>query len=108
MKPNLVFIMTDNQADWTLGCYGNEEIRTPSIDRIASEGMRFSDAYCVNSVCSPNRATCFTGLLPSQHGVHSYLGGESRMRRWERTRTARSESSPRCRASWQMRDIRAA
>jgi len=76
MRPNLVFIMTDNQADWTLGCYGNEEIRTPNIDRIAAEGMRFADAYCVNSVCSPNRATYFTGLLPSQHGVHSYLGGE--------------------------------
>ena len=76
MKPNVVFILTDNQADWTLGCYGNSEIRTPHIDRIAAEGVRFTDAYCVNSVCSPNRATYFTGLLPSQHGVHSYLGGE--------------------------------
>lgn len=76
MKPNVVFILTDNQADWSLGCYGNPEIRTPHIDRLAAGGMRFTDAYCVNSVCSPNRATCFTGLLPSQHGVHSYLGGE--------------------------------
>ncbi len=39
--PNLVFILTDNQGAWTLGCYGNPDIRTPHIDRLASEGMRF-------------------------------------------------------------------
>ncbi|MDP6113728.1 MAG: sulfatase-like hydrolase/transferase [Planctomycetota bacterium] len=73
---NVVFIITDNQGAWTLGCYGNEDIRTPHIDALASDGMRFSKAYCVNSVCSPSRATFLTGLVPSQHGVHSYLGGE--------------------------------
>ena len=74
--PNVVFIMTDNQGAWTLGCYGNPDIRTPNIDRLADEGIRFSNAYCVNSVCSPSRATFMTGLIPSQHGVHCYLGGE--------------------------------
>ena len=73
---NVVFVMTDNQGAWSLGCYGNPDIRTPNIDGIAADGMRFKDAYCVNSVCSPSRATFFTGLLPSQHGVHCYLGGE--------------------------------
>ena len=48
----------------------------PHIDRLADEGIRFSNAYCVNSVCSPSRATFMTGLIPSQHGVHCYLGGE--------------------------------
>lgn len=76
MATNVVFIMTDNQSTWTLGCYGNEDIRTPNIDHLAEDGIRFSNAYCVNSVCSPNRATALTGLIPSQHGVHSYLGGE--------------------------------
>jgi len=75
-RPNVVFIITDNQSDWTLGCYGNEDIRTPNIDRLAAEGIRFANSYCVNSVCSPSRATFLTGLIPSQHGVHSYLGGE--------------------------------
>jgi hypothetical protein len=75
-KPNILFIMTDNQGAWTLGCHGNEDIRTPQIDRLAADGVRFTDAYCVNSVCSPSRATYLTGLIPSQHGVHSYLGGE--------------------------------
>lgn len=74
--PNLVFILTDNQGAWTLGCYGNKDIRTPNIDRLASEGVRFNRALSCNPVCSPTRATYLTGLIPSQHGVHSYLGGE--------------------------------
>src|SRR2546430_17417657 len=71
--PNLVFILTDNQGAWTLGCYGNPDIRTPNIDRLASEGMRFTRALSSNPVCSPTRATFLTGLIPSQHGVHSFL-----------------------------------
>jgi len=74
--PNVVFIITDNQSPWTLGCYGNTEIRTPSVDRLASEGIRFGNAFCNNPVSSPNRATCLTGLMPSQHGVHRWLGLE--------------------------------
>lgn len=72
-SPNLVFILTDNQGAWTLGCYGNPDIRTPNIDRLASEGMRFTRALSCNPVCSPTRATYLTGLIPSQHGVHSFL-----------------------------------
>src|ERR1044072_866245 len=71
--PNLVFILTDNQGAWTLGCYGNPDIRTPNIDRLASEGIRFTRALSSNPVCSPTRATFLTGLIPSQHGVHSFL-----------------------------------
>lgn len=72
-RPNLVFILTDNQGAWTLGCYGNPDIRTPHIDRLAREGLRFTRALSSNAVCSPTRATFLTGLLPSQHGVHSFL-----------------------------------
>lgn len=72
-KPNLVFILTDNQGAWTLGAYGNKDIRTPHIDRLATEGMRFTRALSCNPVCSPTRATFLTGLIPSQHGVHSFL-----------------------------------
>jgi arylsulfatase A-like enzyme len=71
--PNLVFILTDNQGAWTLGCYGNPDIRTPHIDRLAAEGVRFTRALSSNPVCSPTRATFLTGLVPSQHGVHSFL-----------------------------------
>lgn len=72
-RPNVVLIMTDNQGAWTLGCYGNADIRTPHIDRLATEGILFTRAFASNPVCSPTRATFLTGLIPSQHGVHSYL-----------------------------------
>jgi len=72
-RPNVVFIMTDNQGAWTLGCYGNPDICTPHIDRLAAEGVRFTRALSSNPVCSPTRATFLTGLMPSQHGVHSFL-----------------------------------
>jgi arylsulfatase A-like enzyme len=72
-RPNIIFILTDNQGAWTLGCYGNKDIRTPNIDKLAANGMRFTRALSSNPVCSPTRATFLTGLIPSQHGVHSFL-----------------------------------
>lgn len=73
--PNVILILTDNHGAWTLGCYGNPDIRTPNIDRLASEGIRFERVFANNPVCSPTRASLLTGLMPSQHGVHRYLGG---------------------------------
>ena len=78
-RPNVVFILTDNHGAWTLGCYGNPDIRTPNLDRMASEGMLFRRAMSSNPVCSPTRATYLTGLLPSQHGVHSFLDNKYMM-----------------------------
>ena len=75
-RPNVILIMTDNQGAWTLGCYGNPDIRTPNIDRLASEGTRFTRAFCNNAVCSPTRASYLTGLMPSQHGVHKYINND--------------------------------
>ena len=74
-RPNILLIVADNQGAWTLGCYGNREIRTPKIDRLAQEGMLFTRCFSSNSVCSPTRATLLTGLMPSQHGVHCWLAG---------------------------------
>ncbi len=71
---NVVLIMTDNHGPWTLGCYGNPDISTPHIDRLAEQGTLFTRAYANNAVCSPTRATVLTGLMPCQHGVHRYLG----------------------------------
>lgn len=73
--PNVVLILTDNHGAWTLGCYGNKDIRTPQLDALAAGGVRFTRAYANNPVCSPNRATLLTGLMPSQHGVHCFLTG---------------------------------
>lgn len=71
---NLLVILTDNHGEWTLGCYGNRGIATPHIDGLAAGGARFTRAFANNAVCSPTRATFLTGLMPSGHGVHCYLG----------------------------------
>jgi len=76
-RPNIVFILTDNQGAWSLGCYGNPDILTPNIDRLASEGIRFTRALSSNPVSSPTRATLLTGLIPSQHGVHCYIDNKN-------------------------------
>ncbi len=73
---NLVVIITDNQGQWTLGCYGNRDIATPNIDGLAAGGTLFTRAFANNAVCSPTRATFLTGLMPSGHGVHCYLGAK--------------------------------
>ncbi len=71
--PNILFILSDNQPASMLGCYGNPDIKTPYIDRLASEGIRFTKAYASNGLCSPTRATLMTGLIPSQHGIHDWI-----------------------------------
>ncbi|MEE2657761.1 MAG: sulfatase-like hydrolase/transferase [Candidatus Latescibacterota bacterium] len=72
-RPNVLFILTDDQGPWAAGCYGNDEIRTPGIDRIAEAGLRFDQFFCASPVCSPSRATFLTGRLNSQHGVHDWI-----------------------------------
>lgn len=72
-RPNILMIMTDNQPADMLGCYGNDEVLTPHLDSLAAAGTRFTNAFCVNAMCSPCRASALTGLMPSAHGVHSWL-----------------------------------
>ncbi|MDX1405649.1 MAG: sulfatase-like hydrolase/transferase [Woeseiaceae bacterium] len=80
--PNIVLIVADNQSKSLIGSYGNREIATPNIDRLAAEGMRFDRAFAVNGVCSPTRATLLTGLLPSQTGVHVALPTNYEVDNW--------------------------
>lgn len=75
-QPNILFIVADNQPASILGAYGNPDVKTPNIDRLASEGLRFTHAFAVHGMCSPTRATLLTGLLPSQHGVQDWLDDE--------------------------------
>ncbi len=72
-KSNIILFFTDNQQAATLGCYGNHEIYTPNLDRLAEQGVLFENAYCPNAFCSPCRASLLTGLMPSQHGIHSWI-----------------------------------
>lgn len=72
-RPNIVFVLTDDQGYWALGCNGNKEIQTPVIDNLAKEGARFENFFCVSPVCSPARASLLTGRIPSQHGIHDWI-----------------------------------
>lgn len=74
-RPNFLFILSDDQGYWSLGSYGNGEVKTPVLDRMAEEGTRFDSFYCASPVCSPARASILTGQMPSQHGVLDWLGG---------------------------------
>ena len=74
-KKNVVLILTDDHGFWAVGCYGNPEIRTPNLDRLARTGTRFENFFVATPVCSPSRATILTGRLPSQHGIHAHIRG---------------------------------
>lgn len=68
-KPNFVFILADDHAGYVLGCDGNRQAETPSLDRLASEGTRFAAHYCNSPVCTPSRQSFLTGQLPHAAGV---------------------------------------
>ena len=70
-RPNIVFILADDLGWGELGCYGQTKIRTPHIDRLASQGMRFTNAYSGAPVCAPSRCTLMTGL----HLGHAQVRG---------------------------------
>ncbi|MHB9026328.1 MAG: sulfatase-like hydrolase/transferase [Armatimonadota bacterium] len=69
----IVIIMTDTQRADMLGCYGNPDMHTPSLDRLAREGMRFDRAYTCQPVCGPARSAIFTGLYPHTNGSWANL-----------------------------------
>lgn len=63
-RPNILWICTDQQRFDTLGCYGNQFVETPNIDRLASQGIRFAHAFCQSPICTPSRASFLTGRYP--------------------------------------------
>jgi uncharacterized sulfatase len=70
---NLISIVTDDQADWSVGAYGNRESRTPNMDRLAREGGRFVNAFVTTPVCSPSRVGFLTGLYGTQVGITDWI-----------------------------------
>ncbi|MHC4533017.1 MAG: sulfatase [Planctomycetota bacterium] len=72
-KPNIVFILVDDLGWIDTGCYGSKYYETPNIDKLAAEGMRFTDAYAACAVCSPTRAAVMTGRYPARLGVTDWI-----------------------------------
>src|SRR5438067_2686314 len=74
-RPNVVFILIDDLGRNDLGCYGSTFYRTPHLDRLAKEGVRFTDAYAACPVCSPTRAAVLTGKYPARLNLTDWLPG---------------------------------
>jgi arylsulfatase A-like enzyme len=68
-RPDVVFILTDDQRWDAMSCAGHPHLKTPHLDRIAAEGARFANAFCTTSLCSPSRASYLSGLYAHAHGV---------------------------------------
>jgi len=69
-KPNIVFIFTDDLGYGDVGAYGATDIKTPNINRIAEQGILFTNSYSVSPVCTPSRAGLLTGRYPIRMGIH--------------------------------------
>ena len=70
-RPNIIFIFSDDHAAHAIGAYGSKINRTPNIDRLATEGMLFRNAFCANSICTPSRATILTGKHSHMNGAYN-------------------------------------
>jgi choline-sulfatase len=85
-RTSVIMFMTDDHGAWATGAYGCGDLHTPTIDRLASTGVRFRNAFACTPVCSPSRMTYMTGELPSRHGVQDWLIPEDSFgptsRRW--------------------------
>ncbi|MEC7294536.1 MAG: sulfatase-like hydrolase/transferase [Planctomycetota bacterium] len=88
-RPNIIFLMTDDQNVRSLGCYGAPGVKTPNIDALAADGVTFDRHYDTTAICMACRATVMTGLLEYRHGVNFGTGtvGDGQMRKedWEQS-----------------------
>ena len=69
-RPNLVFLLTDDQTTYSLGCYGNRDVQTPHLDRLSRDGMTFDRHYDTTAICMGSRANIFTGKYEFKHGCN--------------------------------------
>jgi len=77
-RPNLIFLLTDDQSTYSLGCYGNSDVQTPHLDRLAEDGVIFDRHYATTAICMASRANCFTGLLEYRNGTNFDHGDMTR------------------------------
>lgn len=74
-KPNIIIWVADDQYLESVGCYGGDPSHTLNIDRLASEGMKFTRAYSTSSICTPSRSALYTGMYPIKNGAHPNHSG---------------------------------
>jgi arylsulfatase A-like enzyme len=84
-RPNILFLLTDDQRDGTLSIEGHPVIKTPNLDRLATDGVRFSNAYISNPICMPSRVSFLSGVYERVHGVGFSSRHELSMEQWNQT-----------------------
>lgn len=81
-QPNIIFVFADDWGYGDLGCYGHTELATPNLDKLASQGTKYTQFHVTSGVCSPSRTSVITGHFPARHRVHGHFAGnESNARR---------------------------
>ncbi len=75
-RPNVLFILADDMGWGDLSCYGNPRVKTPNLDRLASQGTLFTQFYVNGPVCSPTRSAFLTGMFPARNRIHGHLATE--------------------------------
>ena len=73
VKPNIIFLLTDDQRYDALGAMGNEVIQTPNLDKLAAEGVVFSNGFVTTSICCASRASLFSGQYARRHGIKDFV-----------------------------------
>ena len=88
--PNIIFVMADDLGYGDLGCYGQQRIKTTNLDRMAREGMRFTQFYAGSTVCAPSRCVLMTGY----HTGRCFIRGNGIASRWLRAATTSERKIP--------------
>lgn len=76
-RPNIIFMMADDQTAYTMSCYGNQDAKIPHLDQLARDGLIFDRHYATTAICMASRATLMTGLFECKAGCH-FLHGDLR------------------------------
>ena len=74
-KPNIIIVLADDMSWHDAGCYGNTDIQTPHIDKLAKQGMRFTHAFTATAMCAPTRQQLYTGVFPVRNGAYPNHSG---------------------------------
>ncbi|MCH6255959.1 sulfatase [Puniceicoccaceae bacterium K14] len=83
-RPNIIFLMSDDQNTYSVGCYGNEDVSTPNMDKLGEEGMIFDKHYVTTAICMASRATVFTGMYEYKTGCN-FEHGDMKPEIWEKS-----------------------
>lgn len=83
-RPNIIFLLTDDQASYSLGCYGNQDVSTPNIDSLARDGISFRGHYDTTAICMASRASIITGMYEYKHGCN-FSHGPLLQEHWQRS-----------------------